>query len=172
MTNPNRIQRNNKEYRDKWRARSDRPKATCHPDRNHRARGLCDACYDRWLYANSEKYRNTRLKSAAKWASANQEKKKRIDRNGRLKRRYNIDENGYKKILRLQDGKCAICFKEGENLHVDHCHQTGLVRGLLCLRCNGSLAWVEEILRKKHTPWFNQAREYLNDAKKNPKTKG
>lgn len=42
-------------------------------------------------------------------------------------------------MLDDQGGVCAICSKEdaaGKRLAVDHCHETGKVRGLLCLKCN------------------------------------
>jgi hypothetical protein len=32
-------------------------------------------------------------------------------------------------------GKCALCDAFGK-LHVDHCHNSGGVRGLVCARCN------------------------------------
>jgi Recombination endonuclease VII len=38
-------------------------------------------------------------------------------------------------LYRLQNGRCAVC-PSTENLHVDHDHATGLVRGLLCRSCN------------------------------------
>lgn len=44
------------------------------------------------------------------------------------------------KLFKLQDGKCGICGKDEVmfkcRLAVDHNHKTGLVRGLLCYRCN------------------------------------
>jgi integrase len=39
-------------------------------------------------------------------------------------------------LYKLQDGKCAICGEHTESLLVDHDHATGLIRGLLCWRCN------------------------------------
>lgn len=48
---------------------------------------------------------------------------------------YGIPYEEYEKLLEQQEGKCAICKRE-EKLVVDHDHDTGQVRGLLCNRCN------------------------------------
>jgi len=58
----------------------------------------------------------------------------------RVKKVYGLDRAGYAAILAHQGGRCAIC--QGTRpymLHVDHDHQTGLVRGLCCARCNKRL---------------------------------
>lgn len=41
----------------------------------------------------------------------------------------------------IQDGKCAVCkvMANPYDLQIDHDHQTGLIRGLLCARCNNRL---------------------------------
>lgn len=61
-------------------------------------------------------------------------------RNVTLKRKYGITVEQYEEILQYQKGVCAICGKppkEGHaRLSVDHCHKTGLLRGLLCWLCN------------------------------------
>ena len=41
-------------------------------------------------------------------------------------------------MLAAQGGLCAIC-REAPAEHVDHDHETGQVRGLLCFNCNGAL---------------------------------
>lgn len=69
-----------------------------------------------------------------------------------LARRYGMTVTEYEALLRAQDGRCAICGLEptDRNLHVDHCHKTGEVRGLLCTLCNlgiGMLADDAERLR-------------------------
>lgn len=48
----------------------------------------------------------------------------------------------YEAVFELQGGVCAICKKpekDNRRLSVDHCHETGAFRGLLCNRCNRGL---------------------------------
>jgi hypothetical protein len=63
------------------------------------------------------------------------------DRERHLRRNYGIGSADYDRILAEQGGGCALCgvrpedLKAGKyrtHLHVDHCHDTGRVRGLLC----------------------------------------
>ena len=61
-----------------------------------------------------------------------------------LKSRYGLSVDDYSEMLNKQNGGCAICgtTKPGgryDKLHVDHCHETGKVRGLLCHNCNRAL---------------------------------
>jgi hypothetical protein len=65
-------------------------------------------------------------------------------------------------MLADQDGRCAICYTEanGRMWHIDHCHDTGKVRGILCDICNrgiGNLKDDPKLLR--------QAAEYLEAAR-------
>lgn len=72
-------------------------------------------------------------------------KRKAIIRNQELKKAYGITTEDYNKMLYAQKGVCKICnTKSQKNLHVDHCHKTGKVRGLLCGRCNMSLGAMKE----------------------------
>lgn len=53
--------------------------------------------------------------------------------------RYGLTQQQYDELLEGQCGVCAICGQgspDSRRLAVDHCHQTGAVRGLLCHRCN------------------------------------
>lgn len=62
------------------------------------------------------------------------------DRNTRLLTTYGITEAEYQVMFEQQGGRCAICRgARRQNLDVDHDHKTGLVRGLLCRRCNRRL---------------------------------
>lgn len=59
---------------------------------------------------------------------------------------YNLTKEEYDHMLAAQKGMCAICGKapEGRRLCVDHSHETGKVRGLLCYRCNIALGYIED----------------------------
>jgi hypothetical protein len=63
---------------------------------------------------------------------------------GHLKKTYGLSQIGYDAILANQEYRCAICgLHADDNLHgklyVDHSHETGEVRGLLCRACNTGL---------------------------------
>ena len=62
-----------------------------------------------------------------------------------LFKKYGITLADYDSMCKLQNGQCKICKKE-VNLVVDHCHQTGKVRGLLCAVCNLALGQLEYFL--------------------------
>lgn len=84
-----------------------------------------------WREANSEKVK------ASKRAERQRNKDTRRDYDFRQK--YGITLADYDRMFAEQDGLCAICFQPptgGRRMAVDHNHETGKVRGLLCLRCN------------------------------------
>jgi hypothetical protein len=63
-----------------------------------------------------------------------------------LRQKFGIGEEDYSILLESQGRKCAICGstdpkgrKAVQNFFVDHCHETGKVRGLLCNDCNRGL---------------------------------
>lgn len=57
-----------------------------------------------------------------------------------LKKSYRLERGEFAKMLAAQNGCCAICGtdkpKGKGRFHVDHCHDTKIVRGLLCQHCN------------------------------------
>lgn len=59
----------------------------------------------------------------------------------RLRRDFHLPLGSYNIIFEYQKKRCYICkeLQKGRRLAVDHCHKTGLVRGLLCMRCNRAL---------------------------------
>lgn len=89
--------------------------------------------------------------------------KKKVARNKRLLRTYNMTIEDYDQMLDEQEGVCAICGEhETRRLHgviarlsVDHDHKTGKVRGLLCTNCNVGLGYLDNKI------WLNGAKYYL-----------
>lgn len=58
-------------------------------------------------------------------------------------REYGITPDEYNAMWVLQGGRCRICQREAD-LQVDHCHDTGKVRGLLCGPCNKALGLLRD----------------------------
>lgn len=59
-----------------------------------------------------------------------------------LKRKFGITFDDYHSMLEGQGGGCAICGEKDpyfKHMAVDHCHETGSVRGILCCACNRAL---------------------------------
>lgn len=74
---------------------------------------------------------------------------------GNLRKRclqFGIDETTYKALVEKQNGLCASChgLPGGRSgvLHIDHCHKTGKVRGLLCHKCNRGLGLFNDDIAK------------------------
>jgi hypothetical protein len=114
--------------------------------RKRRAAGLeVDTRIDRHAYKPAywqQYYRENREKVLARnreWQRNNPEKAESVRRNTYLKRTYGITLSDYQALLEAQGSACAICGGQdphGRSLAVDHCHDTGRVRGLLCDPCN------------------------------------
>ncbi len=70
-------------------------------------------------------------------------------RRSHLKRTFGITPEEYEARLAEQGGGCAVCGrapKAGKSLHVDHDHESGYVRGLLCFSCNAALGHLQDDL--------------------------
>jgi len=72
----------------------------------------------------------------------------------RLKREYHVTLEEWTKVYEYQGRKCAICKrslnKKGKKLilSTDHCHKTGILRGLLCWQCNKAIAIFQDSLER------------------------
>jgi ribosomal protein L37E len=88
-----------------------------------------------------------RRESSAQWRRDHPEQAKAAQRRHELKRKFGITEEQYNEMLKRQKNVCAICHfperrvRQGQLLPlcVDHDHETGQVRGLLCHDCNTGL---------------------------------
>ena len=91
-------------------------------------------------YRQSAEIRAKKREEARKWRAENPEAWRRIINKSQKKIRlkklgYSVEF--YDKLFEQQGGVCKICGKNGARaLALDHDHSTGLVRGLLCGRCN------------------------------------
>ena len=92
-----------------------------------------------WRQANPDAMR--RLKKS--WNERNPERARAIQYKAHLKLRYNVTPEQVQEAFVKQNGACAICFSVSRKLVVDHDHDTGEFRGLLCRGCNAALGVVE-----------------------------
>lgn len=88
--------------------------------------------------ANKPK-RNARLRA---WRASNPEKARALDRRKRLKQKYDLTPEEADALLAENGGRCLIC-NDAPAVCIDHCHNTGNVRGGLCVSCNTFLGRVE-----------------------------
>lgn len=111
--------------------------------------------------ARTEKHRETRRLYMQRWREENREKHnqqaresharnrhKHVDkrRERHFKAKYGLTMDQRSAMIEAQEGKCLICespFRSRRSAHVDHCHTTGRVRGILCHVCNTKLGWFE-----------------------------
>ena len=56
-----------------------------------------------------------------------------------LRFKYGITIEEYNSLHAMQNGKCGICHSNLVSPHIDHCHTTNKIRGLLCAECNKGL---------------------------------
>ncbi|MCR4307302.1 MAG: endonuclease VII domain-containing protein [Candidatus Berkelbacteria bacterium] len=106
-----------------------------------------------WTSKNIEKVRQY----TKKWTKENPKKMREHQR----KYRYGMTPGRYDELFASQNGRCAICGSDtpggrGVDFHVDHDHNTGKVRGLLCTNCNHMIGIAHE-----ETSIFSKAIKYL-----------
>lgn len=120
-------------------------------ERPAKSRGLCHTHYMReWRGKNRERAREIGRASAHRRKAADPtigraaglayyHRNRDGARDARLRKRYGISLEDYRRVELEQDGKCAVCRRPPNGhgaLHVDHDHDSGHVRGLLCFSCN------------------------------------
>ena len=99
-------------------------------------------------YNSTDERKEINSKRQKEWKEANVEWVKERDRRSSLLRKYGITLEDYYNLLKKQGNVCAICSTETPTgigtFHVDHCHKTGKIRGILCSKCNHSLGLFNE----------------------------
>ena len=104
---------------------------------------ICKHCH--YEYYNKKKNYTAAAKACQLryWRSPKGKRKKREQR---YREAYGITLAEYDRMFTEQAGRCFICGRTQETqlLSVDHDHETGKVRRLLCVYCNNCLAWFEK----------------------------
>lgn len=138
--------------------------ATCHAESAYYAKGMCKNCYMRqfrkshpeWALYNQVYAREWRQQAENRIRDSAYRKKYRADpakverirergRKSSRRQKYGLTDDAYKSLLEAHNYQCAICF-DIEVLCVDHNHETGKVRGILCARCNSGIGMLRDSL--------------------------
>ncbi len=106
----------------------------------------------KWRAANPDKLKAQQQRANKKKREAEYYiKNKDVIFDQYLNRTYGIGIDKYNSLLLEQSGVCDICKNEcvsGKRLAVDHNHETGEVRGLLCCKCNRGLGNLDDDIDK------------------------
>lgn len=127
-----------------------------HPKRVILSKGLCRNCYEKQLLERNPEYKERQRENAKEWGKKNKKRKAEWDKQYRQLKGPQTDKRYFSTILKKfgltqeeynkMEKKCKLCNKlpyKGKRLHLDHNHETGEIRGLLCTRCNWYLHTIE-----------------------------
>jgi hypothetical protein len=97
------------------------------------------------------------------WRDRNREAVRSMSRANRLKTMYGITVMEWAALVLASGGFCALCGRE-EPLSVDHDHETGAIRGMLCRTCNTGLGCFRD-----DTALLDEAKKYLGTSHSLPR---
>lgn len=115
-----------------------------------RSSGLRQAHCRECMRVAGRRYHAAHPEVNRRWKIANKSKMQDFQRSRDLRSKYGISVQQYQSMLDAQFGLCAICGSASSrsirspNLHVDHNHETGAVRGLLCHPCNLGIGYLSD----------------------------
>jgi hypothetical protein len=142
-------------------------------EKSHKCRPCVAASIQRWrerLTADqrasaAEYHRARRAGRPIKWPITTKRVRSRVndesERRRHYRRKYGITPEWYERTLAAQGGVCAICGSDRKTqgqsyFPVDHCHESGKVRGILCVECNHAIGRLD-----KFPDWAERATAYL-----------
>lgn len=140
---------------------SDFAKDSARPDGRGCWCRVCRKAYHAVWYARNQE---AKRKQNKEWADKNRPLARRLSRRAYIHKRYGLSAEQYAGRLESQQGLCAVCHQPETRivkgtlacLCVDHSHQSGKIRGLLCSRCNYTIG-----LLKDDVALFRSAAAYL-----------
>lgn len=113
--------------------------------KTHSYAAHCKPCYNARC---SERQKKSRKDNPEFWKDYDKQRKMNVPselQNGyRIKSKYGLTPEQHKSLIAKQDGHCAICKKKFDTLCIDHSHETGEVRGLLCGNCNKGIGFLQD----------------------------
>lgn len=106
-----------------------------------------------YVRAKAKHYYDTHREEQLKKGQIRRQKYPEVFRQRQLRYKYGISPKRFKKMLKAQNYKCYTCSvvhkeQKHERLQVDHNHVTGEIRKLLCNRCNSTLAFADENMKR------------------------
>lgn len=111
----------------------EKPCTKGHLDWRYTKHGQCRQCVKNSKNAARAigKYKETDKAYQLKYGAENRKRQRT--------KNYGLSVEQFDKMLVDQNNQCKICqvvLDGGKKTHIDHCHETGLIRGLLCNHCN------------------------------------
>lgn len=104
----------------------------------------CTECAKSAMKKNYHRNPQLHRQAGVKWREKNPEQNRLINWASHLKRLYGMTLDQYNQMVLAHDGKCAICTEKMQKPHIDHCHSTGKIRGLLCGPCNHAIGSLKD----------------------------
>lgn len=84
---------------------------------------------------------------------------RKVEQRNNILRKYGMRQEDYLVLYEAVGGKCQICGVRYKVLAVDHCHNSGKVRGLLCKKCNSGLGFFGDSIIN-----IDKAKRYLIES--------
>lgn len=116
--------------------------------------------------ADTQSRYNKSKKGKARNIRYNSKRKAQMRKNefNRKLRKYNLTHEEFQQMLLDQDHRCKICGQQ-TILVIDHCHTTGVVRGMLCRNCNTGLGMFEDCVEtlRKAADYVAAGKELVTD---------
>lgn len=133
---------------------------------------VCKICgqrktFDLYHLVGDRKNRRRTCKSCESAKRRERNKNKPYNKSNHLRSKYGLSVEAFEKLAADQNYKCLICNKDldfstnvnvPDKAQVDHCHETGMVRGILCFSCNTGIGKFNDSIEL-----LNKAIDYLNN---------